>query len=286
MKKPIFSGHESFRCKTHWLKRGYDFLVRGNNFSNEDAVISLGVGKNMVSSIKYWMKAFGLLDAKNNTIREITHYLLDSENGKDPYIEDLGTLWLLHFLLVFEDHSTLYKKIFVEYHRQRNDISKSKLRNFIKASCYNENYNIKYYNESTLKKDIDVFIQNYCGVGKESVEEQNILLLPLHLIRQGVEKDTWVFNYINHNSIPAEIFLYSIISSMEQNSLSVPYELLQELALIFCLNNNELIKMIFDVCSLYPDEIIFSDNAGIKELQFRKTISVKEVLNRYYQQRI
>ena len=27
MKKPVFSGHESFACKSHWLKRGYDFVL-------------------------------------------------------------------------------------------------------------------------------------------------------------------------------------------------------------------------------------------------------------------
>ena len=53
MIKLIFSGHGTFKCKTHWLKRGYDFICDGGNFNAEDAVIGLGVGKNMVSSIKY-----------------------------------------------------------------------------------------------------------------------------------------------------------------------------------------------------------------------------------------
>ena len=62
MGRPIFSGHETFKCKTHWLKRGYDFICNGCNFNDEDAVVRLGVGKNMVSSIKYWMKAFGFIN--------------------------------------------------------------------------------------------------------------------------------------------------------------------------------------------------------------------------------
>ncbi|HRW22723.1 MAG TPA: DUF4007 family protein, partial [Bacteroidales bacterium] len=56
--KLTFSGHETFHCRTFWLKKGYDFLVSGNNtFKNEEAaVVELGVGKNMVASIRYWMK--------------------------------------------------------------------------------------------------------------------------------------------------------------------------------------------------------------------------------------
>ncbi|MCQ2225693.1 MAG: DUF4007 family protein, partial [Paludibacteraceae bacterium] len=31
-KRYIFSGHESFPCKTLWLKKGYDFVVQGKDF--------------------------------------------------------------------------------------------------------------------------------------------------------------------------------------------------------------------------------------------------------------
>ena len=55
-----FSGHESFPCKTLWLKKGYDFVVAGNDFNSPKAVIGLGVGKNMVASIRFWLKAFGV----------------------------------------------------------------------------------------------------------------------------------------------------------------------------------------------------------------------------------
>ena len=47
-----FSGHESFPCKSMWLKKGYDYLVDRNRFTDPDAVVKLGVGKNMVQSIR------------------------------------------------------------------------------------------------------------------------------------------------------------------------------------------------------------------------------------------
>lgn len=56
MVKYSFSGHESFACKSLWLKKGYDFVVQNRDFNAPDAVIYLGVGKNMVSSIRYWLK--------------------------------------------------------------------------------------------------------------------------------------------------------------------------------------------------------------------------------------
>lgn len=35
----LFSGHESFSCKSLWLKKGYDFVVGGNDFNSPDAVV-------------------------------------------------------------------------------------------------------------------------------------------------------------------------------------------------------------------------------------------------------
>lgn len=49
--KFTFSGHESFQCRQLWLKKGYDFVNKKKSFNDEDAVVELGVGKNMVSSI-------------------------------------------------------------------------------------------------------------------------------------------------------------------------------------------------------------------------------------------
>ena len=90
--KFTFSGHESFQCRHLWLKKGYDFVNKKKSFHNDDAVVELGVGKNMVSSIRFWMKAFNLLTALDE-LTDFAHRLL-SDDGYDPYLEDEGTLWL------------------------------------------------------------------------------------------------------------------------------------------------------------------------------------------------
>ncbi len=55
-----FQGHDTFLCRTNWLKKGYDFVQADGGFNDADAVVRLGVGKNMVTSIRYWLRAFGL----------------------------------------------------------------------------------------------------------------------------------------------------------------------------------------------------------------------------------
>ena len=282
MARPIFSGHESFACKSHWLKRGYDFVRGENNFNDDDAVVRLGVGKNMVASIKFWLKAIGLL--KDTGLVATSDYLFDNENGKDPYLEDVGTLWLLHFLLIHNDYATIYKTTFVDYHRQRNIVEKSKLQNYIKHTRFDETGYKNLYNDNTVKRDIGVMLHNYCAKNGNSVnvEDSNSLFAPLNLIYE-TEKDTYRFNYETRSDVPSLIFLYALLEKFSGRS-SISFEDIAELALIFCLTNNDLLNIINHLCDLYPTEIVFSDVAGIKELQFRATLNSMDVLDRYYEE--
>ena len=53
----------------------------GGNFNASDAVIALGVGKNMVSSIRYWLKVFGI--SNQDEPSRIADYLFDESEGVD-----------------------------------------------------------------------------------------------------------------------------------------------------------------------------------------------------------
>ena len=126
----LFSGHESFPCKSLWLKKGYDFIVHDKDFNASDAVIDLGVGKNMVASIRHWLRAFGIL--KDDKLTELGIYLFDDIKGKDKYLEDLATLWLLHFCLVFNDVATLYNMFFCGVQKERTNFDKDQVVTYVK----------------------------------------------------------------------------------------------------------------------------------------------------------
>ena len=54
----------------------------------------------MVASIRFWLRAFGITGVDGN-LTDWGIYLFDEKAGKDRYLEDLATLWLLHFNIVF-----------------------------------------------------------------------------------------------------------------------------------------------------------------------------------------
>lgn len=73
--KYTFSGHDSFQCRQFWLKKGYDFVSDSRNFNNDNAVVELGVGKNMVAAIRHWLRAFSITDIQDS-IRAMVHLML------------------------------------------------------------------------------------------------------------------------------------------------------------------------------------------------------------------
>lgn len=278
--KYVFSGHESFSCKQLWLKKGYDFLVEGNNFNAPDSVVKLGVGKNMVSSIRYWLRSFKL--TVNDELTPMANYIFNDDNGKDPFVEDLGTLWLLHFLLVYSGEATLYNWLFVRLQKERKEFTRSQVVNTMRRYMI-EAGKAKVFNENTVKKDVGVLLQNYVQpVKAHTFEEYTSLLLDLELIRTPDEGKTYQFNFEGKRKLPVEIYVYAVLKWMEEDK-SISFSSLQELSLIFCMSDMETIEMLQKVSDMFPNNLHYSDVAGVRQLQITKDIAPKSVLDKYYQ---
>ena len=99
----VFSGHESFACRYGWLPKLYEAVQQDEELftSDERAILTLGLGKNMVKAVRFWGQVFGLLQVQrglaSNT--ELARRLLDTDAGIDPYLEDPGSLWRLHWIV-------------------------------------------------------------------------------------------------------------------------------------------------------------------------------------------
>lgn len=273
-----FSGHESFTCKTLWLKKGYDFINNDYDFNAPDAVIQLGVGKNMVASIRYWMRAFGM--TQNDEVQPIASYLLDTDNGRDPFMEDLGTLWLLHFLLVCSKEATLYNWLFTRLQRERKEFDRQNVINFVHRLLVEEEKQ-NLFNVNTVKKDVGTLLQNYVMPQKaKALDDYSALLLDLDLIRTEDGK-TYTFNIEGKRQVPWQIFLYAVLR-LKGNDNTVSYDLLQEIGLSFCMNDMEVIEMCKIIEAHHIDDLRYSDTAGIRQLQFINPMTCEEALDEYY----
>lgn len=283
--KLSFSGHDSFQCRQLWLKKGYDFVMEGNKFMDETAVISLGVGKNMVSSIRFWMKAFNIIDNKDIPT-EFGKRLFNDLDGYDPFLEDEASLWLLHYNLVKNGLSSIYTLIFNEFRKEKVLFNKDAFVNYVKRMAINNPELI--LNENTVSKDFIVFANLY----KNDLESKDIedsfsgILSELELLKtvgKGKEEQFYIEN-TDRDNLSESVILYTILDnpiygkSINLNSLEFGWN---SPGSIFALNRSGLMSKISDITKTYK-KITFTDQAGIKELQFKEKIDPFTILDIHY----
>ncbi|MYE56771.1 MAG: DUF4007 family protein [Acidimicrobiaceae bacterium] len=104
-----FARHETFHPRYGWFRKAYAVAAADPYaFGREDAPVVIGVGKNMVRAIRFWGLAAKLIvEDPHSPNRRAPQFVptrrghaLFGDQGWDPYMEDPGTLWLLHWLLL------------------------------------------------------------------------------------------------------------------------------------------------------------------------------------------
>jgi len=283
--KYTFSGHDSFQCRQLWLKKGYDYVQEGKNFNDEDAVVQLGVGKNMVSSIRFWLKAFNIIDNKDIPT-EFGKRLFDDENGYDPFLEDEASLWLLHYHLVKNGYASIYSIIFNEFRKEKLFFNKETFVNYVKR--IGESNTDLNFNENTVAKDFIVFANLYKNDPESKDVEDSFsgILSEIELLKttgKGKEEQFYIEN-TERDNLPEAVVLFTILdnsnygNSISLNSLEFD---LNSPGSIFALNRSGLMNKISEIVSEFKD-ITFTDQAGIKELQFKKKSDAFTILDTYY----
>lgn len=283
--KYIFSGHDSFHCRQLWLKKGYDYVKDNRSFNDEEAVVRLGVGKNMVSSIRFWLKAFNVIDNKDIPT-DFGKRLFDDENGYDPFLEDEASIWLLHYHLVKNGYASIYSLIFNEFRKEKLFFDKETFVNYVKRiGERNPDLNL---NENTIAKDFNVLINLYKNDPENREVEDSFsgILSEIELLKTtGKDKDErFYIDNTERDNLPAAVILYAILdnpkygNSISLNSLEFD---INSLGSIFALNRSGLMFKIRDIVNEFED-ITFTDHAGIKELQFKNKPDAYTILDQYY----
>lgn len=98
-----FRAHETFFIRKGWLSKGMERVVaKGDLFVDkaENPMDVLGIGSNMVKSLRYWLQAVDLTSESTSgrRVQTLTPFgEMVYEN--DRYIEEVGTLYLLQYKL-------------------------------------------------------------------------------------------------------------------------------------------------------------------------------------------
>jgi hypothetical protein len=298
-----FSGHQTFVFRYGWLEKGVKAVAASPDiFSADDAIVQLGVGKNMVESIRHWCLATQMLeeksdpaDNKNRGLRPspiAKHLLL--KGGWDPFLENDASLWLIHWLLVSNPHiGTSWQLAFGNFHRP--DFSKRELVDFVKSFAEKQSIRV---GESSLTRDIDCLLRTYLpirnGARAEIAEETfDCPLQELGLIQASPDGEFFRFAIGPKPSLPAAVFVFALneyfsTNKSDQNTMSVQECLYgvtngpQSPGQAFKLDENSLVEYVEAIGDMTKGALVLDETAGLKQIYRREKIDSMRLLEMFY----
>lgn len=294
-----FSGHQTFVFRYGWLEKG----VRGVSecptlFYEDDALVRLGVGKNMVASIRHWCQVSQLVEADPDVEGNTGRYLRVTEIGRrlllddgwDPFLEDDASLWLIHWLLVSnQDIGTAWKLLFSQF--ARPEFTRRELVDFMASFAERESLKA---GAKVIARDVDCLVRTYAtsiNTGKllSPEETYDCPLLQLDLIHPSPDGELYRFVIGPKPSLPSPIFAFALRQYFDRvapnsKSLSVQKCLYGEGSpgQAFKLDENSVIEYIEELECSTGCGMMLDETAGLKQIFRRHTFDTIQVLNDYY----
>lgn len=297
--KPSFSGHQTFPFRYTWLKKGVDAVTENPAiFSSKNASVTLGVGKNMVSSIRHWCQVSGLIRTdpheRGRFVPTPIGEAIFNDDGFDPYLDDPATLWLIHWKITTNiNQATAWYWAFNIFRENQftPDILKKQLPEWAQQQ---QKTSTRPASEKTLQRDIQCFIRTYCQSRHSTAvleESFDCPLVELNLIAELPKNNGYEFLRGEKETLPVEVFASTLIafwdaSFAKRNEL--PFSELMYAPLspgrIFRLDEDTMTMYLENLSKLTNNSLQYDETAGLKQVYRRKDLNQMELLDNYYEQ--
>ncbi|MYA48227.1 MAG: DUF4007 family protein [Candidatus Dadabacteria bacterium] len=289
-----FGRHESFHMRFCWLSKGFAELQRDPSLVSDidRATLALGVGKNMVVSVRYWLRVARMIGEIEADATELGGFLLDPDKGEDPFLEDEGTLWLLHWLIASNtEAATTIAWFFNKFHKPR--FGQQELRAALGAYLQSSVESYRRPAASTLRTDVSVLTRTYARhQNAGSIEElMDSPLAELELITE-TGKNSYQSLFGERPGLPCEIIGFALLQLLECRGVQVlPLDdILQSTdgyvspCTIFRLTEVGLMSKLEELVNAYPRIFDLRESAGLRHLFLRRKLSAIDLLKIYYEQ--
>lgn len=226
---PVFARHETFHPRYGWFRKAYRAVVDDPHvFECDDAPVRIGVGKNMVRSIRFWGLAAGLFaetrGRRHRGTRVPTEFAdrLFGDEGWDPWMEDPGTLWLLHWRLLRPPcQLPVWWLAFHDFHAV--EFESSDLEDAVAARLADLD-GWRRPSPSALRKDVSALLRTYAPVerrGRTSIDDAlDCPLRELELLARSPQEGRYRFRHGDKPLLPPEVLVYTALDYAAQTRRS------------------------------------------------------------------
>ncbi|MFC5772829.1 DUF4007 family protein [Ectobacillus antri] len=215
-----YGQHQSFYLRDRWLSKAIRQLKKDNRFFyDEEAFEKMGLGKNMVKSLRYWAIATGVVEETFNEERKKVHLITSFGNlifEYDRFIRFQDTAAIIHYHMCSKrEPSTAWFWFF----NIMNETIATKEAIMEKFSEWVEENEKKVISMSSLKRDIECLIKLYTsGQGIEDPEE--VIQSPLNKLSILEERKGIVYKKaLASNNIGKTALLYILLDHKQKNEI-------------------------------------------------------------------
>jgi len=301
--KPIFGGHEKFVFRDSWLKKGIDATSHNPAiFSDDEALVVLGVGKNMVRSIRHWCLATDVLSeaTTDRRARSLQPTVLGTsllgDTGWDPFLEDPGTLWLLHWQLATNMvRGLVWHLVFSAFYEP--EFNKKQMAMFVGKRLDAMGV---VTTQGTIEREIDCCVRTYVpamrGVSSLAGDEGfDCPLSDLGLLRFIADDNIYRFSMGPKPTLATPIFGYALLSFLTQvvhtrRTVAIDECIYHEGSpgQIFKLDENSVVEHLEILADLTDGRLRFQETAGLRQIYLDEFTEDKlgraaiSLLDRYY----
>lgn len=309
---PSFSGHQTFPFRYTWLKKGVDAVAEDPNiFSSENASVTLGVGKNMVSAIRHWCRVSKLIEEGTGQSEQLTIQLNEQrtvyqrgqfvptylgstifdENGFDPYLDDPATLWLIHWQIATNtNQATAWYWAFNIL--RGNQFTPSIFAREVYKWARQQKQSMRPVSDNTLQRDVNCFIRTYCQARHTDVvveETFDCPLVELNLIAELPDGNGYEFQRGSKETLPIEVVAWTLdafwkshFSRREALSFSDLMYAPSSPGRVFRLDEDTMTTYLENLDQLTDGAMQYDETSGLKQVYRHKDLNQMELLEGYY----
>ena len=293
--KMAFGRHETFAVRYGWLSKGFQAMTEKDGegiFESDEATVRLGVGKNMVAAIKYWLRACRMIDPIENIATDLGQQLL-SENGFDPYLEDEATIWLLHWLLATNaELATSWYWYFNRFHKP--EFTGQELTTALTDFVNDQVINKKKPSSGTLKNDAllipRMYTQSKGGTRTPIEEALDSPFALLKLITQNAGGRSYQSRPSSRPDLPLGVLGFAVCEMFAmKETTAIPIEDFMyskdnfpAIGSVFRLTENDLVSKLEKLVDYIPGIFDIRDTAGQHQLYLSGEIDAIEFVIEHY----
>jgi len=270
-----FKKNESFYIREGWFGKAIrELQIEENNvFVKNNGISILGIGSNMVKSLKFWLVAADIIDSKTYKLTEFGELI----KKYDEYLEDKFTWFLINYHLVSKQYYNpiFWKMTRTNYRKFDRKIMLNELEEYFTSQ--DKNIKLKY-----ISDDYSVYLKSFFSEESNATPEDNYICPLSHLKLLKREGDNYIRTSPVYRNLSYLVVFFVLEELYGKNDFNIEDSMSEfgSPCLVFNLKKDAYFQYLDEMRN--NQLITINRTAGLNTVTIEKKLSISDIFERYF----